>query len=188
MIEPCIGYGAFNRDGTEAQPGTDHVRAGYGIVNAPRHFYGMVAETADDPDLQSFLATAKVIWSREVAVEEFRTAEDKWQFFIGQTIDGFEINRSDLSFRVRNTTWFTISYRATSLHCGIMEADDIVSSFRSNPRKLISASTDADLITTLTFEDGLTFSFMPLYFGMTDNPPVWSIPTGAHLIKLKENV
>lgn len=186
MTEPRIGYAVFNRDGTQAEPGTTNARAGYGIINTPRGFYGVVTDTPDDPDLEAFLGTAKLLWNREQAVAQFNAAEDKWQLFVGKTIDAIELNRSELSLRVRHTAWFTVSYRATSLHCGIMEPTEITNAFRNAARKLVSAVTDSDLITTLTFDDGLTFSLMPLYFGITNAAPVWATPSGEQLINLKE--
>lgn len=100
--KPKIGYGAFDSIGRPLLRGDDVAEylIGYGILNPPEGFYGIVRPSMDHRDLLIYLDESITEWEKEVRSIDFENVENKWELIVDLPIDDFQIVYDNVAMRV----------------------------------------------------------------------------------------
>ena len=193
-LEPMIGFGAFNNNGNPVLPGQTANSVGYGILNPPPGFYGVVFKdrgSFEEDDLRDYLAQAKVLWERQCRLVDWERVENKWATLAGCRTRDFTPEAGQIYCQIQVpidldgtfSSWhtLTIMYPRTMLSIGIssaVEVRDSLSGYTPNGNYAYIASVDGEVLTNY---DGLKWTAAPRY-QWVDEAPIWH--TSPDLIKL----
>lgn len=175
LIPPIIGYGSFNNEGREIKQGhRGEVRVGWGILNQPDGFYGMVTDDREDEALNEYLGLATDRYELAHRAYLVRTDPFPFRYLVGISISNSEISGDQ--FQIRSQFgWFGIYYEHTGLLIGITPADTLRQHFNGDTRTVTAVEfDDATNTATITLDSGLIFALHPRWLHLTDHKPTLS--------------
>lgn len=184
--EPRIGYGVFvTETARPVEPGySGPTKIGFGILNQPKDFYGIIKSFMDDQDLKDYLGYALEQHETEKARIDFDNIENKWEALIGLDLRGVLIRSDQVSFEFKapGHGWRSMhaTYSRTGLAPAIMSASEIQHQINYDDAMITGVEPDGVVV----LSNGNRFAIMKRYLHV-DEDPTWATSNAAIPILLR---